>query len=620
MVCFVRNIHGWLLGAMVFIVCCVTDIRLIRDFFETSQLPLWDPAEYTWIGRKLSYLLSQGELLSAVGTLNQRTFHPPFHALVSIPFHFTVSNHYLAAMLVNWSVWILIRFQMWRMGLKLDRESGHRLPWIAFFSTASLNSSMLFREFVNVVNLELLGTLIVMITIDQYSAIFSARTRSEIGARLVGLGIALAFFTKYNLILFVIPVILIFEWIQTHTHKKDHHRLSGEDRIFVGILLGLSCMGWFIARHPGRLEGVSVRGIANLLYGVVLLWVLYGTGRWYCRSRHSTKKDSQSTAETDILRISRLIGNWSSVPILMWLLIPIPNRFFHVIRFFSNRSSPLMLHDHILYYFKLVISGASGSALMGWALLAGFSLGVITVLRKTNIYSNSTIFIAMSGLSIVIITCHSYKLARLFIPVIPMLTLGSLSEWFRFGRERKFVRWLGIGILFWMLFSHTYTIVSSKTPNQCLQYYSPKEVADILEYLDTTIPADQNTLIIGTLNELSPGLIISYLLEQKGSIPTVQFELPLLRDLNRSDVGSEGSMERYAKQLNHSLKTSSFDLILVIVMRPDSPLRTMDWVYWNAWKENYIALIQSHRKCIRISTAIFDTIGVSIEGYLYQSQ
>jgi hypothetical protein len=598
----------------------VTGVRSTLYFFNTSQIPLWDMAEYLWRSQHMAQLIQSGYGLGLLLEINSQVFHPPLLPILGIPFQRTCHTAGFSGPFSIWICWAFLLLGIWMLGRYGDRFLGNSLPYVACAGVILSASSPLLLRFGNIFMTEIPGTMLFLWTIVVYLDSFNQQNLRSI--RLTGIGITLLFLCKYNYLIFLIPLLIAGEWSRNHPLKSIR---AGRCRVMIwtGTGLLISAFAFLAAFAASRQDEihifgntVSVRGLSNVLYVLLLMVLFYlfgGTGLLLSRLRRQNDKSLSVHSST-----SSLI-HWGCIPVLIWVLLPSPNRIYAIIRFSVNRDSGLTGLENALFYPKTLASHAIGQPFI----MACLTAGLLTALyfwmkrfRHFSIRTNVDFLDATCGLGfmgLLILTLHDYKLPRFLVPLIPILILsavggiGMLMKTLPRGRKG----WIAmsvitLGILMVSTFQNT-TLQQELNASYC-----PKQIQPVLDQIVQLIPSGQPVSVIGTFQYLSPSLIRLWSVWHGGTGEYLSFEGPRLVHKTRfgTPVLSGSDSRPYCLEW---ICKSRFHTFITIQVQDDSIFNDRDYRLWNRWKQSYIDVITNELSLIHQQS--FSETGITISAY-----
>jgi len=355
---------------------CAAGIYSSLLFYKTSMIPQWDMAEYLWRSQRMAQLILACDGTGLLFDVNTQVFHPPLLPIIGIPFQLTCHSRGCSGPFSIWICWTILLLGIWKLGGIGDQFLRNRLPYIAVSSVILSAFSPLLLRFGNLFMTEIPGAMLIVWTIVMYLRSFDQSNSNRLSARFAGIGMTLVFLCKYNYLIFLIPLLVAGEWSRNQslqTIRIDRHRLIVY--VVTGLLIPILTI---LAAYSATLQDevqilgmdVSVRGLSNVLYGViaVVLITLLG-GVDFLLSRLSGQMGLRSSIHVQ----TTVLIHWGCIPVLIWVLLPSPNRIYAIIRFCVNRTSGLTGLENTLFYPSVLSSHVIGQPIIMACLTMGFS-------------------------------------------------------------------------------------------------------------------------------------------------------------------------------------------------------------------------------------------------------
>lgn len=609
----------------VVVVCILALILLILHRMMSMptvelRVPLWDMAEYMFTGQSMAANLSDGNLIKAIRLLNSQVLHPPLFALLTIPFHLFVDDPHCAAIMLNHLLWLAVLLVTAYLGLQLGADDRTDSILLSIASVVFGIGSIICYTFANVVMTELLGTFWVTLTLVGSVRACRDRIHANRWHGIAGSAFSLAFLTKYSYgILAFPPVAMLLIYHLNRINKRRLHNPPSVPRMLVWIALSgflmITCMIEARWNFPIDWSAMSRRAMANCAFGFVFTASLWLVQLVYKLWRTSTRNYGDED------RAFAWLLTTAGMPALLWLLIPVPNRFLTMFQFLINRHSELTVMGHVEFYPIILLNDFMSGRWTGVLLFLGLAVSIssllfrLTGIRKKAIQASDIVLITLLIDGILLIY-HGYKLDRNLVPLLPIIwcmgSLGLITLTNRlFSKTSKRITMILL-VAFIIFNSPAFTTVPSDISSR---YYAIDNARDVASEVIHWMRPECLNIVIGTNNHISIPLIQSEMLQAGMNAVSVQFELPRPESRSRRERCFSNEDESNRKFENWMQKSNAARLIAITVS-PESIVMDDDFSRWNAWKQTYINLAGSDSRLnfsfgvswerSRISVEVFD--------------
>jgi hypothetical protein len=348
---------------------------LIRIVRSERGLPLWDEAAQGFAGFEAARALGGGHLLDFLAVLNRQVVWPFVHALLLVPAFLLLGEGYATPALVSAVLYGATAALVFAAGFALHPARG---PWIGLVAAALLLASPMYRIFGTLGMLEMPGAFLLALTIALHVRCVSDDTRRPWRVA-AGASTTALFLLKYNYGLLWLAALMVNEWLRLSPERRASWlqraaaglRSGGRFRpaplfftVYVLVLAAIVVTGGWeftvFSRH------VSMRSPGNPAYAWLLLITAWAAitiardpGRWRMRWRALSDRH-------------RVLIATIGAPLLVWFLLPWPNRVRALADFVMNRESgpsPWSIAG-LLYYPRIFATDYSPPAGVAWWVLA----------------------------------------------------------------------------------------------------------------------------------------------------------------------------------------------------------------------------------------------------------
>jgi hypothetical protein len=532
-----------LVGALLVLVVAGTiALRIADESVPSRRLPRWDMAEHGYDGVALAAAARDADPLRFVATLHRMSLWPPLFPLVECPVFLICGYEYGVARALMAALFAGAALALYWAGRELG---GRSRVAVGSITAALFMASPLVQTHAAVVMLEVPGVLVLAVAVAFYARYRRHRRRSDLTAAC--LATTVLFFTKYNYaILWLVPAIAGEVWAAAppgrHTGERLLHalrstRLSAWRLLLIAYMLFLVTIvatgGWVWELFGQR---ISVRGLGN----PVLVLVLILIARALARPRRSLAawRGLRTSLDPRARRLVTLVV----APAALWLLVPPHLKDFFL--FVGNRSSGIgrFSREALAYYPSALIHDYAPSAAIGLVVLVAALLPVFA-LHRLSPARRVVVLALLWGLLTTFL--HPYKDPRFVFTVAPFvwlsaaLTLGTLLD--RPMRRVASATRSSLGILLIAAVPLAAVAAGGLDREHLRASFVARTVAAEVRPLVSTIAdhaaAADRTVVLGTWNELSPGLLRWHARIRHPRLPAEQ----LPRDDTCWDAAMDGS-------------------------------------------------------------------------------
>ena len=465
-----RNLLQLFLALLIGILLAVYSYSVYSNFERRWNYLTWDPAAHGWDGMRLALDLRRLDILQFLVDTNHLVLWPPLHSYLQIPYFFLFGFDYRASVLC--SLTFLALFPVALTWL----YQGMKPSWAGWAILMALTSSSpFFVGFSATPMLEIFGAVLTVWS----AALFLKRSYW------FPLSLALLFFLKYNYFAYLILGLLAawFPFLSVPGLKpllrpfKFFFLASGIFCVFAAVIL---LTGGF------KVGSLSVRGVGNPAY--VFFLVLLAGLLWKGRYK-------------ELWRSIRGTGwEWFVIPVLVWLVIPVPNRVKTIFSFAISRpldSPSAYTSDYYLYYFEK-ISLYFSSDWTAWVVMIAGATIAFFYRRRSDVRFISGLFF----LSFLLMTLNQNKQERYLFTFVPALWLliafGVSTIRIRIVRGIAAILIAAAILLPWQ-----YGQIEGFIRMQFIPLISRAP----LNFISTSIADADQIRVLGTTNEFNPAMI-----------------------------------------------------------------------------------------------------------------
>lgn len=444
-----------------------------KVYMDRSDFLYWDPAAHAYYGVQIAEDIKQLDFLQLIQDTNGQVLWPPLHSFVQIPFQFLFGSTFYSSAICSFVFLPMFFLAITYLFHQLDTD------WAGWLVLMSLTAtSPYYSGYASMPMLEIFGAVLTAFS----AALYLKKSKW------FPLSLTLLFFLKYNYCIYVLIALAIDQGIEyVRNHPAPFHSIRTAwtpFRIFVFLyllfLLAIFITGGF---QIGKLQ---VRGIGNPLY--FLLWI--AVIRSLILGQH---KKIWS-------RISGTGWEWFLIPVLLWLLIPVPNRVRTLVSFAINAplsgSSPSELSYYTFYFDALSVYFTNH----WFALLCAIGAGAVWILYRKD---RRVLFLGLLiALPFFLMTLNQNKQERyLFTFVFVIWVL------FSYGIARIKWSWArsvaGVFVCVILLYYYDASAVQ-KTVDWP---FVPKEVEAPVQFIVEQTSGAREIRILGVTNQMSPALL-----------------------------------------------------------------------------------------------------------------
>lgn len=518
------------LGLLAGLGCLALTVHELELARSHDDLPRWDMAKYGAAGARMADRMAALDPAGLSSEINALGSWPPGFPLLQAPaFLFFGPDFGTARALVALGFGACLAALAW-VALVLDRRHGLAGALLAL---ALMTTSPLHRLFSSLVMLEIPGTLFGLLALGAYLRAVEAPWRRG-WWHLCGAATLALFFIKYNYgLLWLAPLVLmelgrrlgagrpgemdrwldllVGAWRRIDFARPWHLFLV----VYLAGLVALRASGGIDTEVMGlRLRATSLGNPAFALYALVILRAALAPRRSWARCRGRWRR-----LDTP----ARILVAWVLVPLALWMAIPPHLKDFF--GFVENRDSGLTGATAWLFYPRVLATDYSPWPWLGGILplLALLALTPIGLRRHDHKDSSSRrrafarrVLLVMTGLGLAAVVGHPYKLPRFLFTVLPPLWLGAslgivgLLRWLTGGENHRRAPVVTLAAAF---LATILVIPGEPQARQLAQAarpghtVPPESLAVVEAILGASREVEGPTLVLGTWNLLSPGLL-----------------------------------------------------------------------------------------------------------------
>lgn len=447
--------------------------QLYEGFAHRADWLYWDPAAHALYGVRIAEAVRHAQLLDLLRTLNEQVLWPPLHSLLQLPFQLALGPGFYASAVCSFFALALV---FPALTFLYHSHDDSWFGWAVLMAFAG--ASPAYAGFGSMPMLEIFGAALTV-----YSAALYLNK-----SRWFPLSLTLLFFLKYNYCIYLLMPVAVMElWPRAKGWFAPKNRRIPK----------LSFFGWFIAASLAlmalllitggfRIGKLSVRGIGNPLYVLFVIVLIRAALKGQIREGWQ--------------RIRGTGREWFTVPVVIWLLIPVPNRVRTLVTFAIN--APLGGHrptevSYYTYYFHALSGYFSGS----WPelLCAAGALAAVLIFRR----KNEVVFLfLLFGLPFLLMTLNQNKEERYlftFVFALWMLCALAVGRLPNIALRAAATLVVCAGCWFYYDISSTHDLVAWP--------FVPLEVEAPVNYIAAKAAGQREVRILGALNEMSPALL-----------------------------------------------------------------------------------------------------------------
>jgi len=334
---------GWATGVIVLALALRTASHLAHQAIDAARsVPLWDESAQGFVAVQIADALRHGRVIELLALINAQVVWPPLHALLLAPLVLIHGPAFVNGALLSTLALAGTAFLAFVAGLRLSREHGALAGLIAAIAWLT---APLAQGFGMLGMLESPGAcLLLLALVCRLRALWHPHAR---GAWVTaGLSSAALVLFKYNYGLMWLGALAIFEW----TERTDAERRTARAALTTWwarggwrrpvplivaawvLLLAIILVTGGVAIHPFEVP-ISIRSPGNPAYGL-FVFVVGAAAIAYARDRAAW-----SARWRRVPPGYRAMLAWLVVPLLVWFLIPVPNRVRALVEFSLNRTS-----------------------------------------------------------------------------------------------------------------------------------------------------------------------------------------------------------------------------------------------------------------------------------------
>jgi hypothetical protein len=431
----VQRLAGVLAWLAILVACGKATTRLSAGRTEAAGLPLWDEAAQGFAGLRVADAIRHWDVVGLLRALNEQVVWPPVHSLLLAPCFLAFGHGFEIPSMLSRCAFVVTPLVLLACGLALDPKRGAAIGLLA---SALLLCSPDFRVFASLGMLEMPGALLLLIALWLALRFANARERADSAsperrglATALGGATAALFLFKYNYGLIWIGALALDAVLRRTPEQRGalfesaaRAWRSGALRRPMPVIVTL----WVLALVAIRVSGggvfepfgqrISMRSPGNGAYALLVVLVVWAIVAWR-RNPEGWRARWRSWPGT---RRAFLVAAF--VPILLWLLVPSPNRVRALVDFVQNRSSgpsPLSL-EGLMFYPRAFVEQFSPSPWLGGI---AFALALIPPIgRGEGRSARRLAWVAMlTGIAATV--AHGYHDPRFFFTTAPLVWLNA---------------------------------------------------------------------------------------------------------------------------------------------------------------------------------------------------
>jgi len=495
----INNIFIWILVIVAILYSCLVlnyktyNLRLTKGSF------LWDMADHGFTGVKIYESLKSLNPVSLLIETNQQVIWPFVNSYLLAFIYIIGGPTFDAATLLSMISYFFVILLLFIVGKQVSNSN------IGGILAAFLGlTSPLYMVFSSLVMLEIFGSLFILLTFyfyfkylnnDSYSALMWA-----------GIFMTITFFTKYNYGIILMGSLVLSEFIMNASARNkiisyiksriNAGILKKKWNIFVIFYL-LLMVAVFVAKYP-RFIG-SIKNLLWVFSFIVFVRILY-----------LKKKNKYIMAVINNNIKLNILFKTTFLPVIIWLLVPYPNRFDSILRFSINRSSELNLSgiNNLLYYIRIIDKEYICCNVVFISLIILLICSFLLFKYSGKEMKYLQIFLIIHFL---ISTAHPYKINRFIFTMLPALWLITsvclilIINKIKVKNIRTIVHITIILLIAGTMVSNNglYAYLNREYPF----YFAKNRVLSIGDNIVNKTINCRTVRIMGTFCELSPGLL-----------------------------------------------------------------------------------------------------------------
>ena len=459
-----------LIAAAIGIATAIYSYLIYSTFDNRWNYLVWDPAAHAWDGMRLALDVRDFQILRLLDHTNRLVLWPPLHSYLQIPYFLLLGLEFRSAVFCSLTFLTLLPVALTWFYQQLESSWA---GWIALMAFASTSPMML--AYGSMPMLEVFGAVLTAFA----ASLFLGRSRW------FPVALALLFFLKYNYFIYLlIPLLLV------HVSKANVMRIPQLIRNWMPlfILIGLFLLFAVLVLVTGGIEigPISVRGIGNpayFLFLITTIWLFW-------------KREQLEVWD----RIKQTNWKWFVFPVLIWLLIPVPNRVKTIVSFAISRplgGPPVTSFDYYSYYFERFPIYFSNQ----WIAWISFTLFIVVLVlyrKKREVLFTAGLFL----FPFLLMTMNQNKQDRFLLTFVPAVWILAAYSINRIKRQSlRFAAALTIAA----------TLVISFSPrivgDLMIVQFAPLRSRPVVNFIARRIATAQEVRVIGATNEVNPGSI-----------------------------------------------------------------------------------------------------------------
>lgn len=468
--------------------CSANVYYAYQGYVHRADKLYWDPATHAFYGVKLTLALQSLNPLKVLAVTNEQVLWPPLHSYLQVPFMLALGKNFFASSVCSFFFLVMCFIALAYCYQQISSD------WFGLvFLLCLAGTCPFYLAYGSMPMLEIFGA-----TLTIWSAALYMRH-----SRWFPLSLALLFFLKYNYCIYLLLPLAVTELVPRiiSFRKKAPAKLISLITPFRLIVATFAFLLFVILVTGGfSIKGLSVRGIGNPLYILYLIVLIRAAfKRQYAKAWN---------------RIRGTGWEWFVIPVLIWLLIPIPNRIKTLVSFTIN--APLGGHSpnefsYYTYYLQILPEYFASQIIMGICLMMALA-GVWKYRHNKNSIFLSLLFF----LPLILMTLNQNKQERyLFTFIFTVWILASLTI---AGISNVSVRAIYAASLCLLMI---YPNNVQKVKQLVSWPFIPAYIDPAVEFIAGEVSEDKVVRILGVSNEMSPALL-SYHIQKRNHFRTDQ--------------------------------------------------------------------------------------------------